>query len=51
MYKEDYRWNTSTCFCENGKYLKSVAEDSQTVYDEIINAADSVSATVMSTAI
>ena len=25
--KKDYSWNPSTCICENGKYLKSIADD------------------------
>ena len=24
--KKDYSWNPSTCICENGKYLKSIAD-------------------------
>ena len=24
---KDYIWNSSTCTCENGKYLESVIED------------------------
>ena len=24
--KNDYSWNTCTCICENGKYLKSIAD-------------------------
>ena len=27
MCKKDYSWNTSTCFCENSKYLKSIVDD------------------------
>ena len=39
----DYSRNPSTCICENGKYLKSIADVSVIVCDEIINATDSVS--------
>ena len=38
--REDYRWNPSTCICENGKYLKSVTDDSKLVCDEIINVTN-----------
>ena len=41
--EEDYSWNPSTSICENGKYSKSVADDSKIVHDETINATDSVS--------
>ena len=34
--KNNYNWNPSTCICENGKYLKSVADSSVTMYDKII---------------
>ena len=41
--KKDYSWNTSTYICENGKYLKSIANDSKIVFDEIANVMDIVS--------
>ena len=25
--KKDYSWNLNICICENGKYLKSIADD------------------------
>ena len=28
--KEDYNWNHSSCICENGKYLKSISDNSVT---------------------
>ena len=47
--KNDYSWNPSTCICENGKYLKTIADSSVMVRDKIINAKDSVSTNVTST--
>ena len=47
--KNDYSWNPSMCICENGKYLKHIADTSVIVHDEIINATDSVSANVTNT--
>ena len=41
-----YCWNPSTCICEKSKYLKHVADDSVIVYDEVINATDSVAINV-----
>ena len=32
----DYSWNPSTCFCENGNYLKSIVNTSVIECDEII---------------
>ena len=40
--KEDYSWNCSTCICENVNNLKSIADISINVCDEIKNARDSV---------
>ena len=34
--KKDYSWNPSICICENGKYSKSIIDDSKIVCDEII---------------
>ena len=47
--KETYSSNSSTCIWEKSKYLKSVADDSKIVCDEIINVADNVSTNVLST--
>ena len=33
--KKDYSWNTSTCICENGKYIKFTAVTSVIACDEI----------------
>ena len=44
--KKDYSWDPSTCICENGKYLKSIADGSKIVFDEITNATDNVSKNV-----
>ena len=35
--KKTYSWNPSPCICENGTYLKSVADYSKIVCDENIN--------------
>ena len=47
--QKDYSWNLSTCICENGKFLKSIANTSIIVCDEITNAVDSVSTIVTKT--
>ena len=39
----------STCICENGKYLKSIVDDSKIGCDEIIYIMDTVSTNVTST--
>ena len=39
----NYGWNLSTCICENSKYLKSIADISVTVCNEIISVMDNVS--------
>ena len=46
--KKDYIWNPSTCICEDGKYLKSIVDDS-IVCDEVINATDIVSTNMKNT--
>ena len=38
-----YKWNPSTCICENGMYLKGIVKDSKIVCDEIIYDVDIVS--------
>ena len=43
MCRKIYGWNPNTCIYKNGKHLKSVFDDSKVVFDEIINATDSVS--------
>ena len=35
-YRKDYSWNPGKCFCENGKYSKSVADHSTIVCDDFI---------------
>ena len=42
-------WNPSTCICENGKYLKNIADTSVIVCDKIINVTDSLSTNVTNT--
>ena len=49
MCTKGYSWNPSTCLCENGKYLKSIADTLVSVCDEIINATDNVSTNVTNT--
>ena len=46
--KKDYNWSPNTCICENGRYLKSIADTSVIVCNEIIIANDNVSTTVAS---
>ena len=41
--------NPSTCISENGKYLKSIADDSVIVCHEIVSTMDIVSTNVTST--
>ena len=41
--KKDYSCNPSTFFCENGKYLNSIANTSATECDETVFVADIVS--------
>ena len=31
--QKDYSWNPSTCICENSKYLKSIADNTEIVCD------------------
>ena len=47
--KKDYSWNLSTYICENGKYLKSIVDDSNIVCDEIIYVIDIVSTNMANT--
>ena len=39
--KKDYSWNPRACIRENSRYLKSIADCSVIVCNEIINAMDS----------
>ena len=36
--EKDYIWNSTTCSCENEKYLASIMNDSAIIYNEVINA-------------
>ena len=47
--KKDYSCNPSTCICENSKYLKSIADTSVIVCDEIIYVMDIVSTRMTNT--
>ena len=38
-----YRWNPSTCICDDSKYLKLIADASVTEFDEIIIGMDTIS--------
>ena len=38
--EKDYIRNPATCSCENGKYLASVIDDSNIMWDEVIDAED-----------
>ena len=44
--KKNYSWNPSTCICENGKYLKSIVDDSKIVCDKIRYVMNIVSTNV-----
>ena len=46
LAKTYYSWNHRTFICENGQYLKGVADTSVIVCDEIINSTDSASRNV-----
>ena len=43
IFKKDYNWNTSTCVCENSKYLKSIFHTSVIKCDETLTVMDIVS--------
>ena len=43
--KEGYSWNPSTCICENSIYLKSIADNSVILCDEIIKDTDATNVT------
>ena len=47
--KKDNSWNPGTSVCDNGKYLKSTADDSKVVCDEIIYIMDIVSINMANT--
>ena len=47
--KKDYGWNPSRFICENSKYLKSIADSSVIVCDEIIDVMDIVSTKLANT--
>ena len=47
--KKDYSQNPTTFICDNGKYLKCIADTSVIVCGEIINATDGVSKIVTNT--
>ena len=45
MCKKNYGLNPSTCIYENTRYLKSIVNNSVTVYDEIISVKESTNVT------
>ena len=47
--KKCYSWNPSTCICENGKCLQSIADTSVSVCNEIIHVMDIVSTNLENT--
>ena len=49
MCKKDYSCNPSTYTCENGTNLKSIADTSVIMYDEVINVTGSVLTNVINT--
>ena len=48
MCKKLYNWNRATCICMNGKYLRSIIDNSVIMCDEIISTVRNVSTTVTS---
>ena len=46
---KNYSQNPSSRICKNGKCLKSIVDDSKTVYDEIIYVMDIASTNITST--
>ena len=48
MCKKLYNWNRATCICMNGKYLRSIIDNSVIMCDEIISTVRNVSRTVTS---
>ena len=49
MCKKDYDWNPSTYICENGRYLKHIADTSVIASNKFMNAADTVSTNATNT--
>ena len=39
--KKGYTWNPATCSCKNGRYAKSIIDDSVITCDEIIKTTKS----------
>ena len=40
--QKNYIWNPSTCTCENGRYTRSIIDDSVITCDEIIEETNTV---------
>ena len=38
MHKNNFNWNPSICICENGRYLKHIADTLVIVNNEFMNA-------------
>ena len=43
MHKKGFAWNPATCTCENGKYFKSIINDSVIRCNEIVKATKTIS--------
>ena len=46
MFKKLYSWNRATSICKNGKYLRSIIDNSVTMCDEITNTVGNISTTI-----
>ena len=49
MRTKNHGWNPSACIFENDKYLKCIADTLVSVYSEIKNAKNNISANVTNT--
>ena len=36
LCEKNHVWNSATCIYKNGKYLASIMDDSEVIYDEVI---------------
>lgn len=43
MHKKGFAWNPARCACENGKYFKSIINDSVIRCNEIVKATKTIS--------
>ena len=42
MWEKYCIWNSASCSCENGKYLRSIIDDSVNTCDEIIEETQTI---------